>query len=278
MINVQGEDRRFVHSFGANADFDGSEITSAALRTARLLYMGGYLLNAWFSRLRPARSFSGRLVKRASHVPDVAIPAPGNHWESLAPLCAVHRRVSANSDEGRLITGLDDPLAQGAAVRRGGVGTVVITCGGDGAVLVDQRRMLRSGVFSVPFVDGTGIGDAFDAGYIYGLLQGYEPESLPGNRQRAGGQLRPPDGRNDRGVTRAQLEEFLAANKLPVGAMGPQSPAWGCKWSRASGEMTNCAHGFRFIQAHPEPPPGRMLAKCGAFFRPPDDRSTVATH
>ena len=46
----------------------------------------------------------------------------------------------------------------------------------DGAVLVNDRVKLRSGVFSVPYVDASGGGDAFDAGFIYGMLHGLSEE------------------------------------------------------------------------------------------------------
>src|SRR5947208_623463 len=40
---VQGEDRRYLHSIGANADFALDDIDLAILNGARVLYIGGYL-------------------------------------------------------------------------------------------------------------------------------------------------------------------------------------------------------------------------------------------
>jgi sugar/nucleoside kinase (ribokinase family) len=57
-----------------------------------------------------------------------------------------------------------------------GARTSIITQGDRGAVLVAEGLKLRSGSFSVPFVDGTGGGDAFAAGYIAGLLRGWGAE------------------------------------------------------------------------------------------------------
>ena len=39
VINVRGEDRRFIHTFGANTAFDGSEISPGLIRQARSLYV-----------------------------------------------------------------------------------------------------------------------------------------------------------------------------------------------------------------------------------------------
>lgn len=47
--------------------------------------------------------------------------------------------------------------------------------GGEGAILVRDDMKIRSGVFSMPFVDASGGGDAFDAGFIYGLMHGMDP-------------------------------------------------------------------------------------------------------
>ncbi len=49
IINVRGEDRRFIHAFGANADFTMADIDTSILDGARLLYLGGYLIMPGFS-------------------------------------------------------------------------------------------------------------------------------------------------------------------------------------------------------------------------------------
>src|SRR5262249_19405160 len=42
VVNVCQQDRRFIHAFGASALFDGSEVTPALVRQARVLYLGGF--------------------------------------------------------------------------------------------------------------------------------------------------------------------------------------------------------------------------------------------
>jgi sugar/nucleoside kinase (ribokinase family) len=44
-----------------------------------------------------------------------------------------------------------------------------------GTLLLGDGLRLRSGVYPTEFVGGTGSGDAFDAGYIAGLLEGEDP-------------------------------------------------------------------------------------------------------
>ena len=45
-----------------------------------------------------------------------------------------------------------------------------------GPLLVSEDVRLRAGAYPVEFVDGSGGGDAFDAGYVYGLLHGLGTE------------------------------------------------------------------------------------------------------
>lgn len=45
IVNVQGEDRRFIHTPGANVQLDGSEISHEMLAQTRVVYVGGYGLS-----------------------------------------------------------------------------------------------------------------------------------------------------------------------------------------------------------------------------------------
>src|SRR5882757_5729471 len=44
IVNVQGEDRRFIHTFGANAEFNAGDIPLEAVNSCRVFYLGGFLL------------------------------------------------------------------------------------------------------------------------------------------------------------------------------------------------------------------------------------------
>src|SRR6476646_8430232 len=44
VVNVAGQDRRFIHTFGANGDFRATDIPLERLDQCRVLYLGGYLL------------------------------------------------------------------------------------------------------------------------------------------------------------------------------------------------------------------------------------------
>jgi sugar/nucleoside kinase (ribokinase family) len=97
-----------------------------------------------------------------------------------------------------------------------GAATTVITLGAEGAVLVSERARLRSGVFDVPFVDGSGGGDAFDAGYIYGLLNDWAPADCLRVASALGASCVRALGTTPGVFTRSECEAFLADHALRI--------------------------------------------------------------
>lgn len=77
-----------------------------------------------------------------------------------------------NDDQLRALTGSDD-LEKGARTLVGrGVGTVAVTRGAQGALLVSAADVIEVPALRVDVVDTTGCGDAFSAGFLVGLLSG----------------------------------------------------------------------------------------------------------
>jgi sugar/nucleoside kinase (ribokinase family) len=216
VINVRGEDRRFIHTFGANAEFDGSEISADLIRSSRVLYLGGYFAmphlqaEAVVSLFRQAREAGVRTVL------DVVLPGPGDYWPPLSAILPWTDVFLPNCDEGRIMTGLSDPVSQAERLRDAGAATVVITCGGDGAVLIGPHDRFRCNAFPVDFVDGTGSGDAFDAGYIYGLLQGKDAKTCVAYGSALGASCVRQSGATAGVFNRRELEAFLTHSPLTL--------------------------------------------------------------
>ncbi len=216
IVNVAGQDRRFIHSFGANARFQATDIPRALLARCKVLYLGGYLIMPGVRPDEAAALFAEARRTGVRTVLDVVTPGPGDYLPRLEPLLPHVDVFLPNNDEGRLITGEADPLRQAERFRRLGAGTVVITMGGDGAVLVGDGIRLRAGAFRVPFVDGSGGGDAFDAGYLYGLLNGYDVEGCLRVASALGASCVRALGTTPGVFTRAECEAFLRENTLAV--------------------------------------------------------------
>jgi len=216
VINVRNQDRRFIHAFGANAAFDGSELPPELVRQARVLYVGGFFLMPRLAARRVAQLFQ---IAREFHVPtvlDVVIPDQRGCREQLDEVLPWTDVFLPNVDEGKLLTGSADPLEQARMFRQAGAGTVVVTCGGGGAILAGQSATLRAGTFPVEFVDGTGSGDAFAAGYISGLIDGREPAECLKIGSALGASCVRRAGATTGVFNRDALEDFLSRNRLPV--------------------------------------------------------------
>lgn len=216
IVNVAGQDRRFIHCFGANALFQAEDIPFDALRRARILYLGGYLLMPGLRAEGLVPVFQAARRAGAYTVLDVAIPEPGDYLPRLRPLLPVTDVFLPNETEARLILGKTDPAEQAEAFHQMGARNVVVTCGGDGAVLVGEAGRLRAGVYPVEFVDGSGCGDAFDAGYIFGLLQGLDAAGCLRWGSALGASCVRAIGTTAGVFTRAEAEKFLAMHELAI--------------------------------------------------------------
>jgi len=216
VVNVRHEDRRFIHAFGASALFDASEITPDLVRQARVLYLGGFGLMPRLTGDRAAELFR---IARQAHVPtilDVVVPDPESCRTQLDKVLPWTDVFLPNADEGRLLTGIADPLEQACHFRDAGAGTVVITCGSQGAVLKSQTETLRAEIFPVEFVDGTGSGDAFAAGFISGLIDGCAAERCLEMGSALGASCVRRAGATIGVFTRDELADFLSRQRLAV--------------------------------------------------------------
>jgi sugar/nucleoside kinase (ribokinase family) len=176
IVNVAGHDRRFIHLVGAYADFTAADIPISLAKRCKVLYLGYFLImpNLRAEELIPVfqtvRNGGGKVVV------DVATPGKRDYLSKLQKLLPHVDIFLPNQDEAELILGERDPLRQAEAFRKLGAKTVVITMGAEGSLLVNDRSRLRAGVYATECIDGSGGGDAFAAGFIYGVLKGMDEE------------------------------------------------------------------------------------------------------
>ena len=180
ILLVEGQDRRYIHTFGANAAFTVGHIRRDWVAALKVFYLGGLFLMPAFR----TTEFRGLLeFCRASGVTtvvDVVIPQPaGDCRRELAPLLPFIDYFLPNSDEARILTGCEKPEDQARALAAAGAGTAIVTCGQDGAVAARRGECCRARAFPMPVTDPSGAGDAFDSGVIAGILRGWElPRTL----------------------------------------------------------------------------------------------------
>jgi sugar/nucleoside kinase (ribokinase family) len=216
IVNVAGQDRRFIHTFGANGEFSAADIPLDRVRQCRALYLGGYLLTPKVRQQDLVPVFAAAQAAGVRTVLDVAVPEPANYLPRLERLLPHVDVFLPNNHEAAIITGETNPLKQAEIFHHMGARTAVVTLGGEGAVLVGDGVRLRSGVFEVPFVDGSGGGDAFDAGFVYGLLNDMGPEDCLRVASALGASCVRAIGTTPGVFTRLECEAFLRANPFPI--------------------------------------------------------------
>jgi sugar/nucleoside kinase (ribokinase family) len=219
IVNVAAQDRRFIHTFGANALFSPGDIPLEEVTHAKVLYLGGYLL---MQQVKPAtltQVFAAARKAGVRTVLDVVTPGPANYLPWLEGLLPEVDIFLPNNHEAELITGDKDPVRQAERFHHLGAGTAIITLGGDGAVVVGTGVRLRAGAFEVPFVDGSGGGDAFTAGYIVGLLQGLDVPGCLRFASALGASCVQAVGTTTGVFTRRECEAFLQKHTLRIEAL-----------------------------------------------------------
>ena len=216
IVNVQGEDRRFIHTFGANAEFRAADIPLDLATHCRVLYLGGYLLMEKLLQDELIPLFASARKAGAKTVLDVVTPGPADYLPRLERLLPHVDVFLPNEMEGQLITGESDPVKQAEMFRRLGAGTAIVTLGSGGAILAGKGVRLKSATYQVPFVDGSGGGDAFAAGYIYGLIKNLNTEDCLRIASALGASCVRAIGTTTGVFTRQECEAYLHEQSLAI--------------------------------------------------------------
>jgi len=212
IVNVAGQDRRYIHTFGANAGFRASDIPL----TAGILYVGGFLLMSELSGADLAGVFQRARANRIKTFLDVVTPPDIDYLAQLRPVLPHTHVFKCNADEARLITGETETLQQARFLRDLGAETVLISLGGDGAVLAGSKGCWHAAAFPIEFVDASGGGDAFDAGFIYGMLNDMAIEDCLRYASALGASCVRAIGTTPGVFTRAECEDFLRQHDLSI--------------------------------------------------------------
>jgi len=216
VINVTGQDRRFISTPGANTKFTVEHIPPEWVRQAKVFYVGGYLMMPGLETDEFVDLFRTARAGGAKTVLDVVLFGGEHYWKTLEKILPETDVFLPNDDEAAIITGLKDPLQQAERFRQAGAKTVVITEGRRGSLLVADNLRLRCGVYPVEFVGGTGSGDAFDAGYIAGLLAGEGPAGCLRWGSALGASCVRAIGATEAVFTRPEAEAFVRRYELRI--------------------------------------------------------------
>jgi len=170
-IRPNGE-RPALHLLGANLAYTLDDVDWEAIAAAEHLHLGGTEM------LGP--DFATRILKHAKEnglMTSVDLIAPGGMgtFDLIAPAMEYTDYLLPNEDQVLGFTGAAD-LAEGSQkLLDAGAGLLAITCGADGALIVNAEGTQQVPAFAIDVVDTTGCGDAFSAGFVYGMGLGRSP-------------------------------------------------------------------------------------------------------
>lgn len=214
IINVKGEDRRFVSTTGANASFSIAGIPGDWAEEAEVLYLGGYLMMPELEKPETAEFLKAFQARGGKTILDLVLYGKRPYWNVIKPLLPYVDYFMPNNDEGESVCGEKDPVEQAKFFLDAGAKTAVITCGEAGSLYYSSSEKFRTGIFRTEFIGGTGSGDAFAAGFIAGLLEGDDPVALMNRASAQGMSAVRHVSATESVFTKSESEAFLANNRL----------------------------------------------------------------
>jgi len=167
VVIVEGDRRHMLTERGANAALAPGAVTDELLAAASVLHITGHAL------LNDAGAAGiAEVIRRAREAGVTVSIAPGSagfiaDYGIAAFLGGVAGAdiLFPSLDEGRLLTGLDDPERIAAALAAT-FPTVVLTLGTDGLAVAQGVTVTRVPAVIASVVDPTGAGDALCAGFL----------------------------------------------------------------------------------------------------------------
>ena len=154
IVNVRGQDRRFIHCVGANTGFVAADLDAVLDHAPRVLHIGYFLILPRLDAGELAQQFARARQAGTITVLDVATPGPGNYLEPLKVVLPQTDVFVPNADEAELILGETDPVRQAHLFHGMGAQRVVITRGEQGVVSVSDGLRVKLGAYPISFVDG----------------------------------------------------------------------------------------------------------------------------
>lgn len=214
ILLVKGEDRRYLHVFGANQAFTIGHISQDWIKTLKVFYLGGLcaLPAVTMSELRDLLLFCrehGVLT-----VVDVVVSQSWNDAEELKQILPYIDYFLPNHDEARQITGESDALRQLHALLAVGGECVVVTQGNGGVMAAKGDKYWGCGAFPANCIDPSGSGDAFSAGIITGLVHEWDMPQILRYASALGASATQTVGTTEGVFGVVEAEAFVAKNQV----------------------------------------------------------------
>jgi len=177
IISSRDAERTMITDLGASTSLANLGEFAGVLRDTKVAHFEGYTLlggpmkQTALEGLHIAHS-AGAIVSLDASDPFVVRELRDTVWQLLEEYVSV---VFLNTDEALGLTGLPPEQAVQVIADRTNVRTVVVKMGAKGSLVLENGELHEIGIRRVQAVDTTGAGDAYAAGFLYGLAKGWDP-------------------------------------------------------------------------------------------------------
>ncbi len=165
-VDDSGERTMYVDP-GVNDAFQIGDIDPVYLSSAKMVHVSSFAGESAFSAVKQIPEYLGDYA--LSFSPGFLSARGIEYLRPLIDRCSI---LFLNEKEAGALAGKDVNRAVEKLHKLGGA-TVAVTLGEKGAVVCGPEGVERAPGFKAAVVDTTGAGDAFSAGFLYGVLKGY---------------------------------------------------------------------------------------------------------
>lgn len=173
VILNQDADRAILTHPGLIAALQAADISENLLRQSRHLHVASYFLQTKLQPDLPAFFKHARSLGLTTSL-DTNYD-PSEKWLGFDELLTATNVFLPNEKEAMSLSGADN-IKEAATRLQFKVEALAIKLGADGALGIRNNEIVRVPSIPVKVVDTVGAGDSFDAGFIYGYLQGWTME------------------------------------------------------------------------------------------------------
>jgi len=173
LIDSAGE-RTFLHHVGSNAALDESVVDFSVVKEARVLHWGGPAVTPGLDGAPMGRVFERARALGVTTSMDTCFDGNGTWLPRIEPALPHLDIVMSSFEEACHYTGCKTPEDIAAFYRSYGPSTVMVKLGDQGVYVQNANEEHRVPAHRVHVVDTTGAGDAACAGFLSGLLRGWD--------------------------------------------------------------------------------------------------------
>ncbi|MCC6442297.1 MAG: sugar kinase [Armatimonadetes bacterium] len=177
MVMVHGDgERSFIHYIGANATFTPEDVNLDLIRECRLLHIAGTLLMPKMDGQPVAEILKFAQGLRITTTLDTVMNPKSRWMEDIAPCLPYVDFAVPSIEEAKMCTGREDPRDIAGVFMDCGVRNVALKMGDQGCYIRTPDAELSIPIYRVSAIDALGAGDAFAAGFVTGLIEGWDLE------------------------------------------------------------------------------------------------------